>query len=271
MIEVAEVIAYGLLLPLLAAGVVMVAASRMGKGGRAVGAAVAVVAGFLVGNHFQQAVEYRIEWERPHAWDWLPWAALLAAGVGPMARPLPVVGRLVRALVAVLVAHLLVPDLPWLGAALAAAILAEWELLDRFGEEAGGWLPLGLGVVFLAAGAVLIHAHSARLTDLSVIVAGSYFGVALAARWTGADVRSAVPIAAVSLPGLLLVGQQSTYSEVPVASFALAALAPLVLALPLFVPRRLRRPRTFLGLGLLLAAVGAAVFLAAWAEPLSFD
>lgn len=125
--------------------------------------------------------------------------------------------------------------------------------------------------MFLAAGAVLLHAHSARLTDLATIVAGSYFGVALAAWWTGAGVRGAAPIAAVSLPGLMLVGQQSTYSEVPVAGFALVALAPLALAPLLLVPSRLRRARTLAGLGLLLATVAAAVFLAAWSEPLSFE
>jgi hypothetical protein len=268
MIAAAEVLAYALLLPLLAAGAVLAAASRMGKGGRAVGAVAAVVAGFLVGNHFREAAEYRIDSEHPPARYWLPWAALLAAGVGPVARS----SRLTRALVAVLVARLLVPpDLPWLWAAFAAAVLAEWELLDAFGEGSGSWLPLGLGLVFLAAGAVLIHAHSARLTDLATIVAGSTFGLAVAAWWTGADVRSALPIAAVSLPGLMLVGQQSTYSEVPTASFALAGLAPLALALLLVLPQRLRGARTFAGLGLLLAAVGVAVFLAACAEPLSFE
>ena len=271
MIAVVEVVAYGLFLPLLAAGIVLAAASRMGLGGRAVGAVAAVVVGFAVGNHYRQAAEYRVEWEHPPARYWLPWAALLAAGVGSIARPLPVVGRLARVLVAGLIARLLVPDLPWLGVAFAAAVLAEWELLDRFGEEFGGLLPLGLGVVLLAAGAVLIHAHSARLTDLATILAGSFFGVALATWGARAEVRGAVPIAVVSLPGLMLVGQQSTYSEVPATSFALAALAPFALALLLLVPRRFWRARLLLGLGLLFATAGAAVLLAAWAEPLAFE
>ena len=296
-----DAVAFGLLLPLLAAGVVLLAASRMGKGGRAVSSTAALVVGFVVGNHFRPAAEYRFDADRPlalgefaaevvhavsgvssgtlHAPEryWLPWAVLFAVGVGLLAHAPKVpriVGHLLRVVVAVLVARLLAqpslrPDVPWLWAAFAAVVLAEWELLDTVAE--GAWLSWGLGFVFLAAGAVLLHAHTARLTDLATFVAGSCFGVALAVRWTGADVRGIAPVAAVALPGLMLIGQQSTYSEVPTASFALVALAPLVLTPLLLLPERHRRWRVFAGLGLLLATAGAAVFLAWWAEPLSFD
>ena len=296
-----EAVAFGLLLPLLAAGVVLVAVARLGKGGRAVAATVALVAGFAVGNHFRPAAEYRIDADRPlalgdftseilHAVSgvpdekphpparyWLPWAALFAGAIGLIARvpKLPsVVGHLLRALTAVLVARLLVgpglrAEVPWLWATFAAVVLAEWELLDALGKD--GWLPWGLGLVFLSAGAVLLHAHTARMTDLATFVAGGCLGVAFVARWAGADLRGIAPVAAVALPGLLLDGQQSTYSEVPWYSFALVALAPLALAPLVLVPERYRRWQAFAGLGLLLAAAGVAVLLAWWAEPLSFD
>ena len=142
-------------------------------------------------------------------------------------------------------------------------------MLDTFAEDSPGWMAFGLGIVCAAGGVVLIHAHSAMLMDLALFMAGSWFGVALAAWWTGADVRSAAPIAAVSLPALMLVGQQSTFSDVPLLSFALVALAPLGLA-PLLLPA-LRRRRGVVGLVLLLLASGVAVVLADCAESLSFD
>ena len=297
-----EAVAFGLVLPLLAAGAILLAASRMGKGGRAVAVAAALVVGFAVGNHFRPAAEYRIDADRPlalgefaseavHAASgvpdeaahpparyWLPWAVLFALGVASLADApnVPkIVSHLLRAAVAALVARLLVQpslraEVPWLWPAFAAVVLAEWELLDAFAGD-GGWPIWGMGFVFLAAGAVLLHAHTARLADLATVAAGSCFGVALASRWATADLRGVSPFAAISLPGLMLIGRESTYSEVPAGGFALVALAPLVLAPLLLVPERHRRWRLLAGLGLLLAASGAAVFLAWRAEPLSFD
>ena len=303
---VIEILSFGVFLPLVVAGAVLYAAARLLKRGGPIGAVLAVVAGFLVGNHFRPAAEYRIDSDRPlavgelasevyHAVGggaelsdepvphpparyWLPWAALLASIAGVVARAprVPLVGGwLMPGLVAVLVARLMVPpslrlELPWLWPAFAAVVLAGWGLLDGFAEDSSGWVPFGIGMVFAAGGVVLIHAQSARLTDLAIVLSGSWFGLALAAWWTGADVRSAVPVAAVSLPALMLVGQQSTYSDVPLASFALVALAPLGLV-PLLLPALRRRRGAFVGLGLLLLTSMIAVILAVRAESLSFD
>ena len=135
-----EILSFGVLLPFVVAGAVLFAATRITKRGGPLGAVLAVVAGFLVGNHFRPAAEYRFDAEHPlaigeltaeirHAVGdgaelsdepiphpparyWLPWAALLASIVGVVARaprvPL-VVGWLMRGLVAVLAARLLVP------------------------------------------------------------------------------------------------------------------------------------------------------------------
>ncbi len=297
---VIETLSLGLLLPFVVAGAGLFTATRILKRGGPIGAVLAVVAGFAVANHFRPALEYRLDSERPLAEEirhavgggvdlseepaphpparyWFPWAALVASTVGVVARvprvPL-VVGWTMRGLVAVLVARIIVPpslraESAWLWPAFAAVVSAGWALLDWFGEDSPGWMAFGLGMVFAAGGVVLIHAQSARLTDLALFMAGSWFGVALAAWWTGADVRSAAPIAAVSLPALMLVGQQSTFSDVPLLSFALVALAPLGLA-PLLLPA-LRRCRGVVGLVLLLLASGVAVVLAVCAEPLSFD
>ena len=73
------------------------------------------------------------------------------------------------------------------------------------------------------------------------------------------------------LPGLMLVGHQDTFSEVPIASFATIALAPLTLA-PLLLPN-VRRSHWGLPLsvGLLLAMLALGIGLAMRAESLSFE
>ena len=302
-----EILLQGVIPPIVAAGSVLFVTSRLGKRLVPIGAMLAVVVGFVVGNHFRSATEYRIDSERPLAlgeWGaevyhavlgtpeasedaprhppahyWLVWSALIAGVVGAIAGipGVPVaIGWLARVIVCAFVARLLVPaslraELPWLWPTFAAVVLAEWALLDKLGEEPRGWLPLGIGLVFSAGAAVLIHAHEARLTDLATILAGCWFGVAIAV-WMGANARSAAPIAAVALPGLMLVGQQSTFSEVPLTSFVAMALAPLALV-PLLLPALRRRKKTLalVGLGLLLIVVGTAIVLAARAESLDFE
>jgi hypothetical protein len=72
----------------------------------------------------------------------------------------------------------------------------------------------------------------------------------------------------VFLPGLMVAGKTQTSGEVPLASFVLIGLAPLLLALPLLPLVGRLPPRVLRGLraGLVLAAVGVAVVLALQAE-----
>ena len=81
---------------------------------------------------------------------------------------------------------------------------------------------------------------------------------------------TSVPGAAVLLPGILLFGQQSTFSDISWWAFLLAAAAPLTLAVTMFA-----RPWSGIRLSLLRAAVLlppliAAMYLAREAGPLEY-
>jgi hypothetical protein len=107
---------------------------------------------------------------------------------------------------------------------------------------------------------------------VATILGASLFGIAVAARQQ-ADAGTAAPAVAVLLPGLLLTGQNTTFSEVPLTSFLLVALAPLALLPTLLPPFRrwegigLR----ILQLTLILAPLVVAVVLAMQAESLEFE
>jgi hypothetical protein len=218
----------------------------------------------------------------PPTWYWLPWSAGLAllAGLGARLPKLPLtVAWALRLLAVFIVARLLVPAEVAGGAAwpvllFAAVVLFQWGLLEQLARQApGGWLPLGLSGVSFAAAVVLLHAHSARLTDLATLLCAALAGIAVVGWVLGRDPGGAMPAVAVALPGLLLIGQQETFSELPWTSFALVALAPLALS-PLVLPwlNRLRGwGLVVIVLALLLVPAVAGVALAAQAEPLSFD
>ncbi len=297
-----------LLLPLaVAAAVALIAAQFPRYGGQVVGEALALAAAFLVGNHFRQAVELRFDADRPFAmmelfraaWRglvpaagsetpilparyWLPWATLvgIVAGLAVSHRRVPAIAAwIVRALAIGVATRLLVPpslrdEMPWMWPALFAAMLANWSLIDFVSKSSrAGWLPLGFAGLSLAGATVLIHAHSARFTDIATIVAGAWLGVAAVAYWRRGDLGGTNPIAAISLPALMLVAQQSTFSDVPTASFTLVALAPLALFPLVFVKAEHRQRWRFVIAGwvLLLVPAALAAALAMRAETLSFE
>jgi hypothetical protein len=222
-------------------------------------------------------------WPVPPAsssWNRLPWASLAALWIGRVARlptlP-PATGALLRAGTAILIAWLVLPadlrhDNDWLAPAFAALIFAQWSLLERVAAEApGGSVPFCLAVVFLGAGAVLIHASAARGMDSAAALASALAGVALVAWWWRADAGGAVPASAVMLPGLLLMAQQES-ELVPWYAFLLPALAPLLLveALPTnhWQGTRWRLLRLAVMLLLVLIPIVAAVAIAHAAAPM---
>jgi hypothetical protein len=106
--------------------------------------------------------------------------------------------------------------------------------------------------------------------DIAVMCGCAAAGVAVASFPTRADTSGAVPLGVAGLPTLLLNGRFATESQVPLASFWLAALAPLAL-LPFLLPIVARRPRWItipLRAALVLAPLAAAVVLAAQHESL---
>lgn len=302
---VLEISLHALLLPFVVAAVVVVMCTRwLPPLGRWAGGALALAAAFGAGNYFRGAVQFRIDHERPLAWDelarsawsalaitpagadvpipparyWLPWVVALgfAAELLVNARFVPrIIKWIVRGLAVVVATRLLVPpelngEIPWLWPALAATCLVDWWLLDTSGAEAPpGWMALGLAGVSLAAATVLIHAHTARFTDVATILSGTWLGIAGAAYWTKSQPGGAIPAFAIGLPGLMLVGEQSTFSEVPSAAFSLIALAPIPLLFVRKWPKMTWR-FAFAGWMLLLAPAAVGVALALWNEALEF-
>jgi hypothetical protein len=213
------------------------------------------------------------------AWNRLPWAALGALWIARMTRVTDLPAStvwVVRAAAAVAIAWLVIPaasraEADWLSPVFAALVLAQWAVLERLAAQpSGGSVPACLAVIFLVAGGVLIHAGSARLSNAGLVLAAAFAGLALASGWFGADCGDAVPAAAVFLPGLLLMGQQETFSEVPWQAFALPALVPVLLAEALPVGQR---PRVRLAVVVLtvLVPLVIALGLARAAGSLDFD
>ena len=159
----------------------------------------------------------------------------------------------------------------------ALVIFVEWLVLDALAKAApGGAVALGMAVLCLAGAIVVLHAHSLRFTDAATVLAASLGGVAVVAWCFRVDVGAAAAGGVVFLAGLMFAGQNETFSDVPVTSFLLPALAPLggLLLLPLLLLSDSRR-RSFLlqalFLVLILIPAVVAVVLAMRAESLSFE
>jgi len=162
----------------------------------------------------------------------------------------------------------------WAPLVLAVVVAAQWALLERLGNlPRGGFVALALVPAAMVAAAVLIHAHTARLSDLATVLMGSLLGTGTVALVMGREAAGIAPAAAVLLPGLLLSGQHETFSEVPKTSFVLSALSPLMLA-PLLIPVwRRNQPKGLwvMQIALLLLPMVAAIWLAAHYESLDFE
>jgi hypothetical protein len=217
----------------------------------------------------------------PPARYWLPWLAALAMLIDLMTRlpGMPTnLSWIARTLIAVLTGRLLTPaylraEAPWMPWLLTLTILVEWAVLCALTRQwKDGTAPLGIALCLAAAGVVMLHAHSARMTDLALLWFAALVGVAAVSWWRPGDCGAALAGAAVFLPGLLLNTQQETFSNVPERSFIFAGLAPLA-CLPMllsFVARQQRWRRWILGATLPFAVATYAVILAARAEKLQF-
>jgi hypothetical protein len=273
--QVRDAVLLGVLPAALVAAVVMALVERLGGPRFApAGAALGLASGFMLGGWLQDALTLIAN---PSAWNRLPWAALLAVQVGLVARlprvPL-VLGWLLRGAVVIAAAWGVVPErvtnaLPWLPVAFAAVLMGGWALLEPLADRPpGGSVPMLLALSAFAAGGILIHASSKRLMDAETALGAALTGVAAVSCWRRADGGGAVPGAVVLLPGLLLMGQQETFTEIPWPVFAAPALAPFMLVVALVPPfrswegRRLHVLRLALVLVPLAVAVGLAMSIA---------
>lgn len=285
------------------AALVMAAALCLGRWAAALGSAAAVAAGFAFANYTFKALDWAvpgrvIPWVRgadDPAWYGMPRAAAILLAVGLLSRWLGLAAAryldarywwgahllvwAARVGAVAVVAPGLVPDAlaaehVWVRPAFVAAVLGIWAALDGVARaDAGSEVAAYLAAAFLAAGAVILYAHSARFMDLAVMCGCAAFGVAVATFPTRADASGAAPLGAIGLPALLLNGRYLTESQVPVGSFVLVALAPLAL-LPFLLPVVARQPKWVvipLRALLVLAPLVAAVVLAAQHETLAFE
>ena len=255
---------YAFLLPMVAAAIVFLVFLFVPRGAY-FGAVLAVVVGFAAANHFRDAVDPRIlpvagaaespdpnldpakvSWAAATALGgpsigestvtsrhWLPWCVVLAGIAGTIGR-LPWTPTAVLRVAAALAATILLVspsiqgEASWLAPIFALVLVAEWELIEAVGRQtSGGALPFSLAIVFGAAAVVILHAHTARYADASLILAACCLGIALTAALRRGDASGLAPIAAVALPGLMLVVRSQTESLIPLAGFVAIALAPL--------------------------------------------
>ncbi len=150
---------------------------------------------------------------------------------------------ILAAIVAVLLAVWVTPSdmrtsLPWTVGLLAAVFLLNTLALRHAGQfQYGHCVPLFVAVVWGgSATGVAVLAHSARFADLAMLLSCSIAAVGIMQliarqRWT-----SFFSGPATFVPGLILGAALNTYSEIPVASFVLVAVAPAFLTL-LRLPR----------------------------------
>ncbi len=269
----------------LAAGAVLalVCALSRSERVRTAGAAAALLVGLAAGNHFH------------HLLDWCPaslqrgWRVLLpvVAGVTSAATLLGMLparahwsaGPVLRVLVAAAGTWLILEALAPLTATatyglLLTCVILNWEIsrlaCSRLPRR--GTLPVLAVLWGGAAAALLIFAHSARFCDLAVLLTASLVGVGIAAAVWKLDLTFLLAAPCVFIPGLLLAGAANTYSEVPCAAFAWAAIAPAAL-LPLCVPLALRLPapvRIAIAMLSLLLPCAAGVIMAARVESLDY-
>jgi hypothetical protein len=212
------------------------------------------------------------------AWNRLPWAALGVLCVGRIARlpdlP-PIDGWLLRAAASVTAAWLVIPgpaqeEFAWLMPAFALLVFAEWVVLDMLtANPPGGTVLFTVGIAFVVASMVLIQIGWATKADAAIVVSAALTGTATVAAWRRVDAGGGVPVAALLLPSLMLMGQQEGIeSNVPWQAFALTAGAPLILALTLPLRNWQSVWLRVVQLGLVLLPLGVAVYLTG---PIKFE
>ena len=266
-----------------------------------VASALAVIAGIAVGNHYRQTP---MPWvpDVP-SWHQLPRMALLLVVVGLLTRGLsavmtnrfsarPLVAHLTlwvpRLLALIVVAYFVIPealrsDEPWLLPAFVLTSCLEWliyETIAHTDEQPGDAKPGASAhvaqyqaLIFLLGGGVMLYAHSARFMDIATIVGCAFLGVAIIAAVTKTDCSGSIPAGIGFLPGLMVSGRFSTDSQVPLVSFWLVALAPLLLA-PWLIPALARRHgwvSSLVRVLLILGALTTALLLAGQKETLPWE
>ncbi len=234
--EIFEVAWQAALVPLAVSGAIFIVGYLLAPRQPAVVGFVAFVVGFAAGNHFRNVLMLSKEPSTPL--EWLPYLALAMGVAALFPRWLGLVLRLgVSGAVAWLcVSPRFRTHVEWITPALGAAIFLMGLLLERIDHvRSDGMTPLALMIAFFAASGVIMHAHSARLSDVATISGACALGIAFIANRRGSE-SGIMPIAAMLLPTLVVITIASTDSRVPLLSFEIVALSP-VLLLPWLVAK----------------------------------
>ncbi len=263
-------------------------------------AALAIACGFVAGNWQRDAVDFRLNSGHrlqarelgqslqaavtgandhkaviPPARYWLPWivvAGLIASVLSEMSTSL---GWLTKLIVAGVGGWLLSPaETPNQHYAYTAGFtlltLCIWWLLDEY--EAGGLLPFTAALAVGAAGTLMLFSRSLRYSDIGVISSSALMGIAVLAWWFRSNAAAVAAVSALGIPGLMLIAQQDTFSQVPAMSYSLMAAAPLALGLLSLagLSRLTGRSRDFVTMLLWLIPAGVSLYLASRVEVLDF-
>jgi hypothetical protein len=225
----------------------------------------------------------RLAWvPESFGWHWLLWTTISALIVDALARipriP-PGLDWALRGMVAAQAGWLLCPSLlrnehAWAPLALGVLILTEWAVLEQLLiRDRRGLVALALVPGANVAAVVLIYAASARFSELALVLMAGIAGVGVVALVLAREIDGVGAATAIQLPGLLLAGQQDTFTEVAFASFALAAISPLTLAPLLLGAWRCRQKKGLIVVQvlLLLLPLAGSLYLAAQTGQLDFD
>ncbi|MFT3878144.1 MAG: hypothetical protein QM703_00615 [Gemmatales bacterium] len=145
--------------------------------------------------------------------------------------------------------------------AVAAASIALYVVLSIGERRLPGWIFLVLlSSTGLATALVMLHAHTARLSDVALMWMISSVGLFFSAMFSKTEIQGLSGPSAVFFPFLLFYGRLSTFSEVPVWSFILVVAAPAACLLCLLAQPKFRLwSVTVAWLLFLIAAVGLAM------------
>jgi hypothetical protein len=261
----------------------VVCTATRSENARLIGAALALGCGLAAGNYFHELLPW---WSLEFGWPSLFPATLAAVGGGIIAalvssRSKWYLGLALRLIVVAGCAWWLTPvsappsiSRHWLFFLLFVGSALNWEAFRLHGGRClGRGTLLTLAIPWgAAAAAVLIHAHSARFCDLAVLMSATLAGIGLIAAIRKLELAPIFAGPAVFFPALMLNGAESTYSDVPVASFILVALAPCALWVASLPPMRSQSGRALAVTATIaiLIPCAVAIALAMRAEALGF-
>lgn len=260
-----------------------VCASNRSETGRLIGAALALAGGLALGNFTRGLLPW---WSLEAGWPSLLPATLVALGGGvgvalvagrSIAGPKALVLRMIAAAGC---AWWLTPTTPpssrlgWFLLLFVGSVF-HWEAfrcvaLPSLRERAVVALSIPWG---MSAATVLIYAASARFFDVAVLLTSTLAGVGIIAAWRKLDAAVLLAVPTIFLPALMLAGAMNTFSEVPVVSFILVALAPCALWTLRLPPLAggSERARALAALAAITIPCAIAIALAMRAESLNFN